>query len=599
MKLFQKILPYFLAPLLVLLVALIVMRAWDVDFSLPLFSYGGDNFFHLFVIKNIVETGWFVTNDAVGLPHFKGMFSFYDFPIQSDFFNLWLLKLLSLITHNIFLIENLFFIITFVLIGFTAFVVLRSFNISSFSATAISVLYALLPYHFARNTGHLFLANYMIVPLSVMVGLWIASDKIRIFAVNNQNQYCVIFNRYFFIALLISILVATSGVYYAYYSCVIFIFALLIRCLKQSVIFDKNNLEPLILCLTVFVILVQLYLPTLFYQMENGTNLVAGIRYPAESEFYALHIIDIFLPVQNHYIPYFSNIREVFNDIIESGERYPATFGFIAANGFLFLILWLIGKNFSGKNSLISKTIKRFSLNKNEQNLISDIAVLNLLSVLFATVGGLVMFVSVSFPMIRSHARFCIFIAFLALFLIAIIFDKIVEKKFFGKKFYAKIAIIFLTICGVFDQNGRLSADFPQSQQIKNQFADDRNFVEQIENSLPSKSAIFVLPVSGFPEYDDYSSLKGYLHSTHLRWSYPAISGRENNLWQTRVSSLPDRDFLAEIKKAGFAGIYINRTLYEKMHGLRNLSRITSFIRANNKASEIISADKTLIFFAI
>jgi len=140
MNFLKKVSPYFLAPFLAVVIFGIIFQIWKVDLTIPSFGYNADSLFYLFCIKNIVDTGWIFTNSYVGLPHITEVFSIYDFPIQSDLFDLAVFKILSLFTSNSVLIANLFFILSYALIAFCSFVVFRVFKISIFTSTIISVI---------------------------------------------------------------------------------------------------------------------------------------------------------------------------------------------------------------------------------------------------------------------------------------------------------------------------------------------------------------------------------------------------------------------------------------------------------------------------
>ena len=597
MNFLKKVSPYFLAPFLALIVFALVFEIWKIDLTSPTFNYGGDVLFSIFIIKNIVTTGWFVYSDNIGLPHLTERFCLYDFPMQSDIFHMLIVKFLSYFSDNVFLIANLFFIISFMLIATTSFIVLRHFQIGILVSVLVSILYAFAPYHFGRNVWHLFLSNYMIVPLSTMVALWISSDKIKIFDINQKGQYNIAANKFFFLALAISIFSATNNIYYAYYSIIIFIFAWLLQALKKGKFFDGGGLEVMLLSGFILFTLFYLGLPTLNYQIDHGFNNYMSGRRVASSEVFGLRIADLLMPVANHYVTYLSNLRLNFNLEAEvNHERISESLGFIASAGFIFLMIWIIGRNFSQENSFINKTINKISLQKSEQNLISDLAGINLLSILFATAGGLVMFISLPFPMLRSHARFAIFIAFFSLFLVAIISDKIVKKKI-----GAKFLIIIAMILALFDQTGRVSAISAQPKEMINKYHSDRNFIENIENSLPKKSMIFILPTYGFPEsnLDSYESVLAYAHSQNLRWSYPAVKGREAFFWQQKVLAGDFDSFIKEIKAAGFVGVYIDRNQYMRENNAKSLNKLERNLKAISKASELVSQNKKLVFYQI
>ena len=506
-------------------------------------------------------------------------------------------KFFSLFTSNPFLIINCFFITGFILIPALAFIVLRSFGISNFSAVIVSILYAFVPYHIYRNTAHLFLGNYAAIPLIVMVALWIMADKIQFFALNQKQQFCLKPNRAFFVAFAVCLFASTTGIYYAFYASIIFAFAWFLRGLKKGVLLDRTSFSALVLGLSIILILFFLYLPSFIYWFQSGGNVSVGNRDTAESERFGLKIINLFLPIGNHYWSYFADLRGRFAEAaLEQCESVSESLGLVGSSGFLFLLLWLLAKSQGGANSFFQRTVQKFSLKESEQNLISNLAGLNLITVLFATVGGFVMFIAMPFPLIRSHARFSIFIAFFALFFMAVIFDKMVQKK----KLWAQIAISIILLLGLFDQVGRISASAIQNDQIKNRFASDQDFVQRIETAMPSGAMIFMVPILNFPEGEEpYDLLAGYLHSKNLRWSYPAIMGRKSNAWQQEVMRLDFADFISEIKKAGFSGIYIDRMVMSEKYSWQEVRKLEARLRKIAKGEMLVSKNFNLVFFEI
>jgi phosphoglycerol transferase len=413
MKIIKTSATYLLAPLLSLALLAVIFQLWQFDLRTPIFNYSQDTLFYLFVVKITATTGWFFQNDLVGFPHLDGSFYLHDFPIHADAFNFVIIRFFAYFSKDPFLLTNCFFLFTFALISFTSFVALRAFKIGVFTAVLISVIYTFLPYHFLRGVWHLFLSNYAAIPLVVMVSLWICEGKISFLNYNKKQQIALAPNRLFFISILIAIFTAANGVYYAFYACIIFIFAWFLYSLKRGEFLNREIFTTATLCLAILGTLILLYLPSFLFWFEHGFNNEVGNRDRSSSEFYGLRIIDLLMPTANHYLGYLQNLRTIVDEALAiESERRSASLGILISAGFIFLILWLIAKTQSGENSFLQKTVKKFSLKKDEENLISNLASLNLLSVLFACVGGLVMIFAMSFPLIRSHARFCVFIAF-------------------------------------------------------------------------------------------------------------------------------------------------------------------------------------------
>ena len=388
---------------------------------------------------------------------------------------------------------------------------------------------------------------------------------------------------------------ATNGVYYACYACAVFVFAWFLTGLKKGYFLDCKAFNVIALCAIVVATLAILYFPAFVYWSQNGFNKEVANRDPSGSEYHALHIIDLFLPIANHYLSYFSKLHLMFDEALVGGERDAENLGLVASIGFLFLLLWMIAKSQDSENSVVKKTIQKFSLTSNEESLISNLAGMNLLSILFATVGGFVMFIALPFPLLRSHARFCIFIAFFSLFVMAIIFDKISRDRIL-----AKFLIIAVTVLALFDQVGRI--DENNRKLMVKDFEIDREFVQKIEASLAPDAKVFVLPVFGFPEQmgDEYESLIFYLHSQNLRWSYPTILARPSNLWQKKIFEQDSKKFIAELKKAGFSGVVVDRMHFaksEKKNGWEKLRKMEKALEDVSKNNPQVSKDVRLSFF--
>jgi phosphoglycerol transferase len=594
----KNIAAYFLTPLASMALVFLVFDLWKFDLSTPVFHYSQDSLFYLFVVKIIAQTGWFFQNDLVGYPHLDGSFYLHDFPIHADAFNFLVIRFFAFFSKDAFLLTNSFFIFTFAINSLAAFIALRAFKIANLSAALIAILFAFLPYHILRGVWHLFLSNYAAIPLIIMVALWICDGRIALFSKNQKEQISLAPNRLFFVSFLIAIFSAANGVYYAFYGCIIFIFAWFLHGLKSGKFFNSHFFNCVVLCLTVFVSLILLYMPSFIFWLEHGVNNYVGNRDRSNSEFYGLRIIDLLMPITNHYIAYFNNLRIAFEEaIFIEGERRSAALGILASAGFIFSIVWLLIKSNSVQSSFLQRTTNKFSFDKNDENLISNLSSLNLLSLLFAMAGGLVMLFVMSFPLIRSHARFCIFIAFFSLFLIAIFFDKIERKNIL-----TKIALVVIFVLALFDEVGNLASFDSKVDKRVEEFNNDRNFVTNLENILEPNAQVFSLPVFGFPESagDEYQALILYLHSENLRLSYPAIKGRAADLWQEKVVKLPFKDFVLQLKEAGFSAVVINRRHFASLKengwvGLRKLEKNFKSL----KGEVVVSNDKNWIAFKL
>src|SRR5947209_7141982 len=150
-----------------LVAAALVLRLWNATYSVP-FMYGGtalggDAIQTLDAIKTTLDHGWFLTNPNLGAPFGQQWFDFSVF--QGDALSLVMIKAIGLFASTAPTVMNAFFMLGFPLIALSSFAVMRRLRISAPVAVVCSVLFALLPYHFIRLEGHLFLTAYYAVPL--------------------------------------------------------------------------------------------------------------------------------------------------------------------------------------------------------------------------------------------------------------------------------------------------------------------------------------------------------------------------------------------------------------------------------------------------
>jgi endo-alpha-1,4-polygalactosaminidase (GH114 family) len=93
--------------------------------------------------------------------------------------------------------------------------------------------------------------------------------------------------------------------------------------------------------------------------------------------------------------------------------------------------------------------------------------------------------------------------------------------------------------------------------------------------------------------------LRPYLASKNLRWSAPAIRGRKSDLWQRKIVQYDFNQFIKELKKAGFDGVYIDRVQYLEFYDQKNLQILEEKLQSITKMPKFISANNKMVFFAI
>lgn len=577
----KSVLMYNSAILLTLAILVGVMKLWHADLTVP-FNYGGDGIFVQSYIKGIVDKGWFLNNRFLGAPFGANM---YDYPNSDGLTLLWV-KFMSFFTQQVGLIVNISFLLTFFLTTATSLYVFRKFGISRTVAVGISLLYSFLPYHFLRGEGHFFLSFYFQVPLLVMIILWIINDEyvthsdipIRIRDLCRQKK--------FILSALVCLASSSMGVYYTFFACFFLLVAGLVAFVRDKKI-SHIIATVILVCVMGSGVMLNIA-PNLIYIHNHGTNTEVGRRSPVESETYGLKITQMLLPVSGHRIGILAKDKAVYDVKAPLvNENGTASLGVIGSIGFVMLIAMV----FFGFHMGTSREI----------TVLRQLAMLNLSGILLATIGGFgTLFALIISPEIRGYNRTVVFIAFLSLFAVGVIVDKLVNlaSQYGIRRWVRFILPVILLVVGIYDQT--TVHYVPDYNGVRTNYENDAKFVSQIEHSVPKDSMIFQLPYVPFPEnppvnkMTDYDLFRGYLHSNDLRWSYGTMRGREGDAWYKTVSQQPVEDMLKTISLSGFEGIYIDQFGYKDQANalIENLSS-----HLNEKP--LISDDKRFAFFNI
>jgi phosphoglycerol transferase len=190
-------------------------------------------------------------------------------------------------------------------------------------------------------------------------------------------------------------------------------------------------------------------------------------------------------------------------------------------------------------------------------------------------------------PQIRTYCRLNVFIAFVALFAGVLLLDRLGRVRPRLTILGAGLAFIL----GLLDQTTPVHSN----PATASRYFSDGELVDRIEKEVPAGAMIFELPFGTFPEsIDDYELVRPYLHSRSLRWSYPAMHGREGETWARNVATLAPADLLSALRRSGFAGILIDRDLYRD-RGAALEAGVTALLGGAAQASR----DGNLAFFKL
>jgi phosphoglycerol transferase len=570
---------YIVGAMLSVAIVAFLLRLWRTDLTLP-FIDRSDAAVTSMCVKSIIENGWYLTNPRLGAPN--GM-NLCDYPMAENL-HFIMMKMLSYLSDDWALVLNLYFLLTFPLTTLSALFVFRRFQCGYFPSLIGSLLFTFLPYHFMRGEIHLFLASYYLVPLMIMLILEVFLDM-TVFCPSRPGSGWLSWTgsgaRVF-----ICILVASAGVYYAFFGCFLLLVAGLSGCYLRSSLAPllKSSCLVSVLCLGT----VGNLSPTIVYQFQHGRNRQGcSERQPFHADVYGLKPVQLLLPVTDHRLPFFRRVKAAYNRGFQPlvNENDHSSLGLIGGIGFLLMLGRLLYRRPSAARS----------------ELLEALAILSLASIFLCTIGGLgSLFSLIVTPMIRGYNRISVYIAYFSFFTIVLTIETISMRLLNvrgGRLLFCPFLLLVL-VAGVWDQT--TDKFVPPYAWVQDEFNRDEEFIRTIEASLPESALVFQLPYACFPEQGaiynmvDYDHLRGYLHSKKLKWSYGCPRGRAADTWAKTISSQPTEELLRNIAHAGFSGIYIDRAGFADAG-----AAVESKLRVILQAQPLVNRDKTLSFFDI
>jgi phosphoglycerol transferase len=496
-------------------------------------SYAGDGLSYGFLVKTILDVGWYpIHTSFVGAPFGSDLF---DYPF-SDSLNFLTIALLGLGSSNWIVVSGLFFLLGYFLAGVAAYLVLRQLGVGAALSVAAAALFALLPFHFARRS--LLLAAYAVVPLGVWLAhvvwerkpCWYAPRRARIWRA------------------LIIVAVGSSGAYYAFFSAFLIAVAGIARSLSARS--WRAGLPAAGLVIALSAVVLANVATTIAYELRHGRNSEVAHRGMRDSEIYGLKLTQLLLPSPDHRI---EALRDLTNRYKREAplvnENANATLGFVGSAGLLLLFACALRRLAGG--ALDSTT--------------AFLATMAVAAFMLGTVGGIgALFSLLVSPLIRGYNRISFVIAFVSLAAIAMAIQRIAQAS--GEQGHQARAIVCaaaLLAIGAFDQ-------IPERRLGVNEamVASDRAFVRQLETKLAPGSAVLQLPYEPFPEsagvqrMENYGPLRGYLFSRTLRWSYGTMRGRDGDLWLRALLEHPIAEQLDLASSSGFGAVYVDRRGY-------------------------------------
>ena len=527
--------------------SIFVLGLRHANLHMPL-SYAGDGNFYSMVTKSIIEHGWFFHNGHLGFPFGQELF---DFPLTNDNLHLLAIKALTLGSSNYATVLNAFYLATYPVDALAAYFVLRQMGRSRCTAGLGALLFAFLPYHVFRGESHVMLAAYEAVPLGALLLYWQFQPAPMLFDESDPGWKPRLRNRRAIAAIVIALVLGATGAYYAVFSAVVLAAAGVGGLLAGWG--WRRAISALALCALIAVSLGVNLAPSLLYTRSHGVDREARHADPVATEAFGLKLAQLVLPVPGHRIKKLASLEQKSINTVQPSET-GENLGMIGAAGFLGLLAWGLTRLLRNRDTPLAPQLTPLAFGTLVMGLCGAVGGFSLLLAL----GGL--------PEIRSWNRVSLLIGFYALAAVGLALETAVARVKARRGAVLAGVVAVLLAFGIWDET--TPAARPDYAGIKAAFARDDGVVKAAEQRLPRGAALFQLPFVKFPEsppvhnMTDYDHLRGYLHSSTLKWSYAEVKGRDHD-WQEAVSALPLENMLPVLVGSGFDALWIDGAGYE------------------------------------
>ncbi len=564
------------------LCAVPVLQMWRAPLSVPI-EYDGDATFYLMVARELKQSGSYLTTSHMGFPYGQQL---YDLPQGVDNLNLLVLRMITWFCSPATAV-NLFFLLGFALAAATSHYVLRRLGARAWLAGVGSLLYAFVPYHLLRNSSHLLLSSYALVPLAVLFVLTVMGDDAPFVGQRQRWWPGWRLDRQAGWVLAGCIGLGSTGSYYGVFFGYLAVAAGLIATIARRHL--RHLWSGLIAASITLTVMLLNTSPTILYWARHGSNPKVFARLAQETEQYGLRIQQLFMPRLDHRVGRLARIGyRAFAGPIYSEQG--AYLGAIIGLGFVVTVVAGLAATIGGASP------------RGRLTTISHAGLLGVIAMLTATTSGVSYLLALGgLTMIRGWNRMSIVIAFLGVIGLAVGLSVVADRLRFtrGPRFeqaFVAMAVVVALGVGWFDQTSPSDA---RSADVETTWNSDAEFFTSIRSALPSGSAVYQFPESPFPEGGSigrtglYDGARAYVLAPELRWSFGAVLGR----FPERPADLPTWNgarIVEFLHGQGFRAVVIDRLGYDDQ-GVAMIDRFWS----QNNPPVAQSADGRYVWFDI
>lgn len=491
--------------------------------------------------ENLRRGHWFLVNPDLGFPAFQDQ---GHFPVP-DLLPIAMLTVLSHITPSAVAAANIFNLGTFFTVAAGTYLLLRWESVAKPFSAVIAIAFAVLPWHFVRSGGHVFLAGYVSVPAALfLVGL-VARRNLE----KPRSRWL------FPMAIVAAIVVGSNGVYYSLMTTLLLGVVLLITTVYPRFSFPRWRtllvcaLVPLTTMVAVLVNRMSISTPS------SGESIV---RSPGEAYLYGGNLATLFFPATS------TLSGKALGKVLNLNFPNNGTFegDALLSSAAVLAVLLTCGV-----------AALRWSTNVVRRRSVIGRAsfwpgVFLFTTALFAMGGLGALFSAWVSNDIRAWGRFSVFVVGTAFLVTGIVLTAWRKSRRRALRVVAVVLGVAMAVSAVADLSvggQRLPVDRGRALS-----AELTAYTSAVEQHLAKGCAVLELPLVPYPEYpainrmSDYSHLWTYVYSDDLRWSYGAMKGTPLGEWGMDAADDPAQ-LLVRARAAGFCGIQVDTWAFANM----------------------------------
>jgi hypothetical protein len=547
MRLVNKYLYDFIALIFINLFS-IIAAFWVLGFS-PLamnvpWAISGDLIHYYATAQNLKDFGSLTIFPNLAWPYTSDLSSWGTVSL----FDYGLLKLLTLFSSAIFTL-NFYIIFTFALTTTFTYFLFKKFQFTVIASSFFSLFLSLLPWHFQRALWHVSYANYIAIPLFILlIYLIIQNQKL-----NSRSTFVRI--------LLILLFISTLMPYY-------WLFIEILLFITIFYLFLTKNLNPKYLNKSIMILSIIPFVQAVTMFVLRSQSIYVSFSSPVERfygfvERYSGSFIALFMPSPNSKIPFFGQLRKNFDNASSLGVGEAGPWNSIIGSAALIFILGIF-IYFAVSNKRPQIFQKQSDSN---QLFILILLLLFVITLMFYWTTGLgsifAFFVS---DWIRSWGRLYIFLVYFAFLISALLLRKLTYFENMTKT-RSRIFLGTLVFIFIFDQIAKPMANL--SNESKELFQEITEFSEVLDEKLSSNCPVLMLPVMKYPEAGyvggvaDYEQLLVYLANPARKYSYGAVKGTQEALWQEKIETKSVSKIVSQAAAVGYCAAVVDFRGYE------------------------------------